>query len=71
MPCPQYLGELFTKCSEDCDRNLGSTQTNLLISMLRTCTGQKAFSYRGAKLWNELSMETKLAPSLATFKKSL
>ena len=68
---PQYLGELFTKCSEGSDRNLRSTETNLQIPLLRTSTGQKAFSYRGAKLWNELSRETKLTPSLATFKKSI
>ena len=68
---PQYLGELFTKCSERSDRNLRSTETNLQIPLLRTSTGQKAFSYRGAKLWNELSRETKSAPSLATFKKSI
>ena len=69
---PQYLGELFTKCSERSDRNLRSTETkNLQIPLLRTCTGQKAFSYRGAKLWNELNTETKLAPSLATFKKTI
>ena len=65
---PQYLGELFSKYSEGSNRNLRSTDTNLQIPLLRTCTGQKAFSYRGAKLWNELNKETKLAPSLATFK---
>ena len=66
---PQYLGELFSKCSEGSDRILRSTETNLQIPLLRTSTGQKAFSYRGAKLWNELNRETKLASSLATFKK--
>ena len=66
---PQYLGELFSKCSEGSDRILRSTETNLQIPLLRTSTGQKAFSYRGARLWNELNRETKLASSLATFKK--
>ena len=66
---PQYLGELFSKCSEGSERILRSTETNLQIPLLRTSTGQKAFSYRGAKLWNELNRETKLASSLATFKK--
>ena len=59
---PQYLGELFTKCSEGSDRILRSTETNLQIPLLRTSTGQKAFSYRGAKLWNELNKEIRLAP---------
>ena len=68
---PQYLGELFSKCSEVSDRILRSAETNLQIPLQRTSTSQKAFSYRGAKLWNELDKETKLASSLATFKKSI
>ena len=60
----QFLGELFSKCSEGSDCNFRSTETNLQIPLLRTCTSQKAFSYRGAKLWNELNKETKLAPPL-------
>ena len=68
---PQYLGELFSKCSEGSNRILRSTKTNLQMPLLRTSTGQKAFSYRGAKSWNELNKETNLASSLATFKKSI
>ena len=41
---PQYLGELFNKCSEGSVRNLRSTEINLQIPLLRTCTGQKAKS---------------------------
>ena len=66
----QHLGKLYSICSEGSDYNLRCTETNLQIPLLRTCTGQKAFSYRGAKLWNELTKETKLAPCLATFKNS-
>ena len=40
---PQYLGELFNRCPEGSVRNLRSTETNLQIPLLRTCTGQKAF----------------------------
>ena len=64
----QYLGELFSKCSEGSVRNFRSIETNLQIPLLRTCAGQKKFSYHGAKLWNEQNKETKLATSLATFK---
>ena len=63
--------ELFSKCSEGNHRILHSTETNLQISLLRTSTCQKAISYRGARLWNELDKETKLASSLAPFKKSI
>ena len=68
---PQYLGELFSKCSEGSDRILRSTEINLQIPLPRTSTGQKVFSYRGAKLWNELNKEAKLASFLDTFKKSI
>ena len=68
---PRYLGGLFSKCSEGSERILRYNEANLKIPLQRTSTGQKAFSYRGAKLWNALNRETKLAPSLTTFKKSL
>ena len=32
------------------------------------CNGQKSFSFRGAKLWNSLNTEAKLATSLIRFK---
>ena len=68
---PQYLTELVTKRSERNGLNLRSCEPNLQIPLLRTSTGQNAFYYRGAKSWNELSREAKLAPSLKTFKKSI
>ena len=34
-----------------------------------TCNGQRCFSYRGAKMWNDLPAKTKQASSLAVFKK--
>ena len=48
-----------------------STETDLRLPLLKTVNGQKAFSYRGAKLWNSLEKEAKLAPSLKTFKERL
>ena len=68
---PQYLGELFSKCSVGSDPILRSTETNLLIPLLRLSTGQKHFRIVNAKFWNELNKETKLASSLATFKTSI
>ena len=58
---PQYLTELFIKCSGGNGINLRSRETNLQIPLLRTSIG---------KSWNELSREAKLATSLKTFKKS-
>ena len=67
----QYLPELFTKCSKSNGLNLCSSETNLQIPLLSTFIGQNTYCYHGAKLWNELSREAKLAPSLKTFKKSI
>ena len=59
---PEYLMELFTKCSEGNGQTLCSRETNLQMPVLRISMGQNAFWYRGAKIWNELSQEAKLAP---------
>ena len=48
----------------------GSLEPDLKIPFLKTTSGQRAFSYRGAKLWNSLERATKLAPSLKAFKGS-
>ena len=68
---PHYLSKLFAKCSDDRERFLRSSGTDLKIPLLKTINGQKAFSYRGPKLWNSLERATKLAPSLKTFKEQL
>ena len=43
---------------------MGSSDTDVRISLLKTINGQKAFSLRGAKLWHSLGRETKSALSL-------
>ena len=48
--------------------NLRNCETDLLVPRMKTSNGQKAFSFRGAKVWNGLKHEVKLAPSLSTFK---
>ena len=68
---PDYLSKLFAKCSDDRERFLRSSETDLKIPLLKMINGQKAFSYRGPKLWNSLERATKLAPSLKTFKEQL
>ena len=68
-PSPQYLTELFKKCSKSNGLSLRSSKKILQIPLIRTPIGQNSYCYRGAKLWNELSREAKLAPSLKTFMK--
>ena len=48
--------------------NLRYCETDLIAPRMKTSNGQKAFSFRGAKVWNEVKHEVKLAPSLSTFK---
>ena len=66
---PAYMTKLFTKYSDDRERILRSTETDL--PLLKTANGRKAFSYRGAKLWNSLQREAKLAPFLKTLKEQI
>ena len=44
---------------------------HLKIPLLKTISGQKAYLYRGAKVWNGLEIQTKQAASLKTFKDQL
>ena len=68
---PAYMTKLFTKYSDDRERTLRSTETDLRLPLLKTANGRKAFSYRGAKIGNSLQREAKLAPSLKTFKEQI
>ena len=67
---PPYLCNKFRKRS-----NLHECYTRnrelLQIPMYNTTTGLRTFNYRGAKLWNELDNNTKLMPSLKSFKNKL
>ena len=68
---PQYLCDLFTRNSSCSSYSLRDTGTNLRLPMKRSANGQRCFSYRGAKLWNSLSAESKQATSLYGFKKTI
>ena len=68
---PNYLRKLFAKFSDERERFLRLSETDLKIPFLKTTSGQRAFSYRGAKLWKSQERATKLAPSRKTFKEQL
>ena len=68
---PEYLSNLFVKNSTRNVRELRNTETDLSLPLRKTKNGQKAISFRGPKLWNELELDLKQAPSLATFKQRL
>ena len=68
---PTYLTEMFSRLSDTYKRELRNTRSDLEIPMRKSANGQKCFSYKGAKMWNCLSLESKLPPTLKTFKKSI
>ena len=65
---PDYLSEMFTKNSAYSRENLRNTATDLQVPLMKTCNGQRAFSYRGAGVWNHLDLEVKQASSFKAFK---
>ena len=68
---PEYLSELFIKNSSRNIKTLRNTYTDISLPLRKTSNGQKAISFRGAKLWNQLEHDAKQAPSLASFKKRI
>ena len=58
---PQYMCNLFTRASQRCLRNI---LTDLRVPKKSSKTGQKCFSFGGAKAWNGFSVEGKQASSL-------
>ena len=62
---------MFVANSSDSSYNLRNTATDLKLPKKASSNGQKGLSYNGTKMWNSLLIESKLAPSLASFKKSL
>ena len=65
---PDYLSEIFTNNSACSRKNLRNTATDLQVPLLKTCNGQRAFSYRGARFWNHLDLEVKQASYFKAFK---
>ena len=68
---PQYLCDLFTRNSKCSSYDLHNSETDLRLPMKKSSNGQKCFSYRGTKAWNDLPADTKQATSLNSFKKSI
>ena len=68
---PQYLSSLLKRNSQCSTRCLRNTETDLRLPKKTSANGQKCFSFRGAKLWNSLSAESKQASSLISFKTSI
>ena len=67
---PAYLSQRFKKRSQIHSRTTRNCN-DLELSKCRLATGQRSFSFRGAKIWNELPKSIRDATSLNTFKKNL
>ena len=68
---PSCLNGLFETLSQVHSKELRNTETDLRVSRRRNSNGQKSFSYRGAKLWNQLNNDQRSAPSLKAFMSTL
>ena len=68
---PEYLSILFRKKSTQNVRKLRNTDSDLSLQLRKTNNGQRAISFRGPELWNQLELDAKQAPSLATFKRRI
>ena len=66
---PDYLSTLFERLSQNTINELRNTKTDLKLPLLKTTNGQKCFSYRGARLWNNLSDNVKKTQTPYQFKK--
>ena len=64
----ENLGNIFFKLSDVHTRALCDTKCNLAVPKMRIAYGQKSFAFRGAKTWNKVDSEMKLASSIQSFK---
>ena len=68
---PEYMSELFVQNSALTTMKLRNTEADFPVPLFKTSNEQKSISFRGPKLWNQLSSDVKLSPSLASFKRGL
>ena len=67
-PSNHYMGCLHNPCVTFSQR---APSTDLRLPLKKSSNGQKSFSYRGAKLWNSHSAESKQASSLYSLNQNL
>ena len=67
---PDYLFEKFTLHSQIHSRNTRQ-RDQLNIPRCRLTTGQRSFTYRGAKLWNNLRDNVKSSDSVKILRKKI
>ena len=65
---PKYLTSLFERLSQNTVRELRNTKTDHKLPLLKISSGKRCFSYRGARLWNNLSADAKNSQTISQFK---
>ena len=68
---PEYLSRIFTHISSVHSHNLRNSTHNTFVPRPRTEAGRSSLHYRGAVLWNSLTLDIKSKTSLNSFKNSL
>ena len=68
---PAYFAAMFVKLSDSGKRELRNTRTDLVIPRCKSAFGQKCFSYKGTKLWNDLFTKVKSSNTYVVFKKHI
>ena len=66
---PDYLSTLFERLSQNTIKELRNTKTYLKLPLLKASYGQKCFSYKEARLWNNLSDNIKKGQTPYQFKR--
>ena len=56
---PEYLTSLFERLSQNTIRELRNTKTDLKLPLLKPSSDRDSFSYRGARICNNLSAYAK------------
>jgi hypothetical protein len=67
---PAYLSHGFSFTSHQYNTRT-VTRKNLKLPKCKSVSGQKAFSFLGASLWNTLNPDTRNSDSIGTFKSKL
>ena len=65
---PEGISAMFDSTASVHSYNLRGSLNNIFITRPHTEAGKKAFSYRGAVLWNSLPSDLRNQPNLKSFK---
>ena len=68
---PGYISSLFEKNFDSNCQGTEKYRNRSFDTFTKTNNGQRAMSFRGPKLWNNLELDFKQAPTLATFKRRI